>query len=830
MEQQKCHKAAFTGFRQSAPMHEGLAILNPYLGDEEDNEETKKFSTLQKFLVSETPSDLRLKILHRLPQQWGVDVKRVAHLPMASWYNPVSLLSTAVNVLVTFAIGERTDTRPLYALMDTVDSLSKELASYKYRSPSPSPSSGYQQRETSTSESSLHIQETRAFNSYELQGSKNSFYFDFVADTGDGWNSTFTVATLLAQPFLEVFDPYENKNQFIERGRVLIIGGDLCYPDPSPHNYQSRFVEPFRHALWPEKDSRSGFDSNERRLMSTPSSYGHPHAFAIPGNHDWLDGLVAFRRVMCSAQRLGGWLLPQKRSYFALQLPDGWWLFGIDDQLTYDIDDAQFRYFRDIAATMASTDRVIVAMHRPFWILDGKPSEVISVLFEKSLGDKLRLILAGDLHNYSHYERHDGKLNLVVCGGGGAFLHPTHKLNDSIKVENTVLYRADYNLKTVYPSKEVSKDLCFESLKFLTKNYSFGLVTMFIYLFMVGFLPWTLWVQPAADFNENSSDLSSKSFNHTIATNILQSATNYPFYLPLSSPLLFFSFIFQAILSSPLSFSLFAFLWICLGAFVDIGTQSRFWSVLFGFIHVCVHVCVAGYGHFLSFHFLVQPSITDSFNSINSYLHTNATNTTASSPLVDENFITEVFKLAASAWASSQNINELDTQALISALSSSMSHAASVAYTDSWFPLKSSAPLITPNQLYFHAAMLFFNNVSILVSLMARSIICITGLIGGPVIMGLYFTIAAQVFGRHTDDLFAGTRIEDYKSFLRLKIDAEKHTLTLLTVGIDKVKTEWPALRGKGKIDETTTHMANPLWYTPQSVECHIVEKLTIAK
>lgn len=50
------------------------------------------------------------------------------------------------------------------------------------------------------------------------------------------------------------------------------------------------------------------------------------------------------------------------------------------------------------------------------------------------------------------------------------------------------------------------------------------------------------------------------------------------------------------------------------------------------------------------------------------------------------------------------------------------------------------------------------------------------------------------------------------------------------TVGIDKVKTEWPALRGKGKIDETTTHMANPLWYTPQSVECHIVEKLTIAK
>lgn len=61
----------------------------------------------------------------------------------------------------------------------------------------------------------LHIQETRAFNSYELQGSKNSFYFDFVADTGDGWNSTFTVATLLAQPFLEVFDPYESNEEHL---------------------------------------------------------------------------------------------------------------------------------------------------------------------------------------------------------------------------------------------------------------------------------------------------------------------------------------------------------------------------------------------------------------------------------------------------------------------------------------------------------------------------------------------------------------------------------------------------------------------------------------
>lgn len=104
------------------------------------------------------------------------------------------------------------------------------------------------------------------------------------------------------------------------------------------------------------------------------ASYEGPQCFAIPGNHgvchsylhehhlitmcqhknfsldmaDWLDGLETFVRYICHKSWLGGWLLPQKKSYFALQLPHGWWIFGLDQALYGDIDILQFRYFSEL--------------------------------------------------------------------------------------------------------------------------------------------------------------------------------------------------------------------------------------------------------------------------------------------------------------------------------------------------------------------------------------------------------------------------------------------------------------------------------------------------
>lgn len=40
--------------------------------------------------------------------------------------------------------------------------------------------------------------------------------------------------------------------------------------------------------------------------------------------------------------------MPQKKSYFALQLPNRWWVFGLDLALHCDIDVYQFKFFSEL--------------------------------------------------------------------------------------------------------------------------------------------------------------------------------------------------------------------------------------------------------------------------------------------------------------------------------------------------------------------------------------------------------------------------------------------------------------------------------------------------
>lgn len=40
--------------------------------------------------------------------------------------------------------------------------------------------------------------------------------------------------------------------------------------------------------------------------------------------------------------------MPQKKSYFALQLPKRWWVFGFDLALHGDIDVYQFKFFTEL--------------------------------------------------------------------------------------------------------------------------------------------------------------------------------------------------------------------------------------------------------------------------------------------------------------------------------------------------------------------------------------------------------------------------------------------------------------------------------------------------
>jgi len=64
---------------------------------------------------------------------------------------------------------------------------------------------------------------------------------------------------------------------------------------------------------------------------------------------DWFDGLHTFMRNICYKSWLGGWFMPQKKSYFALKLPKGWWVFGLDLALDADIDRDQFNFFSQLA-------------------------------------------------------------------------------------------------------------------------------------------------------------------------------------------------------------------------------------------------------------------------------------------------------------------------------------------------------------------------------------------------------------------------------------------------------------------------------------------------
>ena len=61
---------------------------------------------------------------------------------------------------------------------------------------------------------------------YDHLANKEDFWFDFMADTGDGGNSSYAVAKLLAQPNLEVV--VDDEYRPLPRGDVLLIGGDLA--------------------------------------------------------------------------------------------------------------------------------------------------------------------------------------------------------------------------------------------------------------------------------------------------------------------------------------------------------------------------------------------------------------------------------------------------------------------------------------------------------------------------------------------------------------------------------------------------------------------------
>ena len=274
---------------------------------------------------------------------------------------------------------------------------------------------------------------------------RDELWLDYVSDLGDGWNSTYTVASLLSRDALEL--AHEGEGHRLPRGAILVMGGDQVYPVPTSREYENRFVGPY-HAVMP----------------SAPPG-GAPELFAIPGSHDWYDGLVNFTNIFCRQRPIGGRRTSQTRSYFAIRLPHRWWLWGIDLQFGDYLDEPQMAYFRQCADEMDPGDQIILCMAKE--VESGRrSSEVYSTrdLLDlerevvKPAGARIVLYLKSGRHYYARYEGRDGGANLITAGGGGAFLHPTHNLPEVADTPGDD-ESAPYRRAAVYPSADWSRRL-----------------------------------------------------------------------------------------------------------------------------------------------------------------------------------------------------------------------------------------------------------------------------------------------------------------------------------------------------------------------------------
>uniref|UniRef100_A0A0E0LGR2 Calcineurin-like phosphoesterase domain-containing protein n=1 Tax=Oryza punctata TaxID=4537 RepID=A0A0E0LGR2_ORYPU len=331
---------------------------------------------------------------------------------------------------------------------------------------------------------------------YDHLDGKDELWFDFIADTGDGGNSTYAVARLLAQPSLVIKS--DGSRQTFPRGQLLLIGGDLAYPNPSSFSYERRFFCPFEYALQPPawyKSEHIALEKPELPLgVSELRKYRGPQCFMIPGNHDWFDGLHTFMRYICHKSWLGGWFLPQKRSYFALKLPNGWWVFGLDQALHGDIDVYQFKFFAELCQQkVGESDSVILITHEPNWLLDwywgDKTGTNVAYLIREYLKGRCKLRMAGDLHHYMRHSCIESKepvhvQHLLVNGCGGAFLHPTHVFENFRE-----FYGNKYETKVAYPSYDDSSRIALGNiLKFRRKNWQFDVIGGFVRRALLGFL------------------------------------------------------------------------------------------------------------------------------------------------------------------------------------------------------------------------------------------------------------------------------------------------------------------------------------------------------
>ncbi|WP_245592399.1 metallophosphoesterase family protein [Actinomadura rifamycini] len=257
------------------------------------------------------------------------------------------------------------------------------------------------------------------------------FSFVLLGDTGEGDRSQYAVVPPLLNAAADT--------------DFMIIASDVIYPAGEAGDYPDRFFRPYK-------------------------DYPGP-VFAVPGNHDWYDGLRGFLHVFCgldmdcSPPKWGGpfgWLAgalwrkagdvdaaavaEARRTYRGAAgqragQPGPYWVIdtpslrivGVDTGIEGGIDRDQGEWLRGVSG---GPKPKLLVTGKPLYVDDehhpcpieggGTVDEIV-----RDPAHNYVAAIGGDIHNYQRYPmaRADGRpLQYVVAGGGGAFMHATHTI------------------------------------------------------------------------------------------------------------------------------------------------------------------------------------------------------------------------------------------------------------------------------------------------------------------------------------------------------------------------------------------------------------------
>jgi Calcineurin-like phosphoesterase len=284
-----------------------------------------------------------------------------------------------------------------------------------------------------------------------------------------GWNDDLVISMRDESSFIVLGDPGEqDASQYAvvpallsqQKGvGFMVICSDVIYPSGDVNDYVAGFYRPYE-----------GF----KRPI-----------FAIPGNHDWYDGLNGFMWHLCGAEALPGddyiatsysvrerlarflwrrgskpdrdrlvpwrntraepgepWRPHQPGPYWAIETAD-LMVVGIDTGITGEIDREQGEWLKRVSAhdkpkiLLTGKPLLVNRSHEPCDICDkpgapslGKFPTVDSIVRHPAFN--YVATIGGDIHNYQHYPvtlRDGRRLDYVVSGGGGAYMSATHPIS-----------------------------------------------------------------------------------------------------------------------------------------------------------------------------------------------------------------------------------------------------------------------------------------------------------------------------------------------------------------------------------------------------------------